>query len=70
MLHTSKVEQILVEPDYQTIASNIGVSVRTVVRSIQKLKELGEITSVRKKIYISERQQLIMLEEIEQLVQR
>ena len=57
-------------PDYQTIASNIGVSVRTVVRSIQKLKELGEITSVRKKIYISERQQLIMLEEIEQLVQR
>ena len=58
------------EPDYQTIASNIGVSVRTVVRSIQKLKELGEITSVRKKIYISERRQLIMLEEIEQLVQR
>ena len=58
------------EPDYQTIASNIGVSVRTVVRSIQKLKELGEITSVRKKIYISEKQQLIMLEEIEQLVQR
>ena len=70
MLHASKGQKILVEPDYQTIASNIGVSVRTVVRSIQKLKELGEITSVRKKIYISERQQLIMLEEIEQLVQR
>ena len=70
MLHASKGQKILVEPDYQTIASNIGVSVRTVVRSIQKLKELGEITSVRKKIYISEKQQLIMLEEIEQLVQR
>ena len=70
MLHASKGQKILVEPDYQTIASNIGVSVRTVVRSIQKLKELGEITSVRKKIYISERQQLIMLEEIEQLVHR
>lgn len=70
MLYASNGQKILVETDYQTIASNIGTSVRTVVRSIQKLKDLGEITSVRKKIYVSRKQQLVMLEEIEQLVQK
>ena len=50
--------------DYQTIANNIGVSVRTVVRSIRILKEQEEITSIRKKIFISPEQYQTMLEAI------
>ncbi len=44
---------LAIAEDYQTISSNIGVSSRTVGRSIQKLKENGEITSIRKKIHLS-----------------
>ena len=50
--------------DYQTIANNIGVSVRTVVRSIRILKEQEENTSIRKKIFISPEQYQTMLEAI------
>lgn len=41
---------------YKNIANQIGVSIRTVGRSIKKLKELGEITSVNRKITISQAQ--------------
>ena len=51
-MHERKGNDVLIEPDYQTIASNIGISVRTVVRSIAKLKERGEITSVKKKLAV------------------
>ena len=53
MLHASGQEMLAITEDYQTISSNIGVSSRTVGRSIQKLKEYGEITSIRKKIYLT-----------------
>lgn len=49
-------DPLVVKPDYQTIASNIGISVRTVVRSIQKLKQLGEVSSCKRKITISAQQ--------------
>lgn len=53
MLHANGQEMLAIAEDYQTISSNIGVSSRTVGRSIQKLKENGEITSIRKKIHLS-----------------
>lgn len=67
-IHSLGEDELTIQPDYQTIASNIGVSVRTVVRSIQTLKDTGEITSVKKKISISQKQQMKMLEEIEPLL--
>ena len=63
-LHGRGDGEVWVDADYQTIASNIGVSVRTVVRSIRTLKEQGEITSVRKKISISPDQYQTMLDAI------
>lgn len=56
MLHADGSDSLAVQPDYQTIASNIGVSVRTVVRSVSKLKESGEITVFKKKVSISREQ--------------
>lgn len=44
---------IVLQTDYQTIANNIGASLRTVGRSIQQLKELSLVTSYKKKITIS-----------------
>ena len=46
-------ETIPLQVDYQTIASNTGISLRTVGRSIQLLKEQGLVTVDRKKIWIS-----------------
>lgn len=63
-LHGEAGQTVRVSADYQTIASNIGVSVRTVVRSIRALKEQEEISSVRKKILISPEQYQTMLEAI------
>lgn len=63
-LHRDGDRPILIQPDYQTIASNIGVSVRTVVRSIRSLKESGEITSEKKKISVSREQYRILLDAI------
>ncbi len=51
--HTKDGQSVLLETDYQTIANNIGVSLRTVVRSIQMLKKEGSITSAKKKIFIT-----------------
>ena len=54
--HASSGQPLIVQTDYQTIASNIGVSVRTVVRSVSRLKELSEISVCKKKIVISKQQ--------------
>lgn len=56
--------RITVEAEYQDIARQIGVSVRTVGRNIQKLKEAGEITSVRKKITLTQAQYRNMRDKI------
>lgn len=69
MLHSDHKADLTVADDYQTIASNIGVSVRTVVRSIQKLKESGEVSSVKKKITLSASQYQMMMERVDQLLQ-
>ncbi|MDD2958864.1 MAG: Crp/Fnr family transcriptional regulator [Lachnospiraceae bacterium] len=61
-------ESLTVEADYQTIASNIGISVRTVVRSIQKLKLLGEVSSLNRKITITPEQHTRTLHVIQQLL--
>lgn len=53
LLHHQEEEILTVEPDYQTLASNIGLSVRTVVRCVQKLKQLDEVSSCRRKLTIS-----------------
>lgn len=53
LLHHLEEDILVVEPDYQVLASNIGLSVRTVVRCVQKLKQLDEITSCRRKLTIS-----------------
>lgn len=63
-LHGKSGQTVSVTADYQTIASNIGVSVRTVVRSIRTLKEQEEITSIRKKLLISPEQYQTMLKAI------
>lgn len=55
-LHAVTGHPLTVQTDYQTIASNIGVSVRTVVRSVSRLKELSEISVHKKKIMISQEQ--------------
>ena len=54
--HASSGQPLIVQTDYQTIASNIGVSVRTIVRSVSRLKELSEISVCKKKIVISKQQ--------------
>lgn len=60
-------EDVLVEPQYQTIANNIGVNIRTVVRSIKILKDLNEISSVKKRIMISKEQHKKLLKNLEDM---
>lgn len=67
-LHSKDGHILSVLPDYQTIASNIGVSVRTVVRNVKNLKDSGELTSDKKKIFISQEQHERMLIAIGQLL--
>lgn len=46
--------EITVYAEYRDIATSVGISIRTVGRSIQKLKENGEIRSKDKKVVIDE----------------
>ena len=46
-------DKVVVREEYQDIAKQIGVSVRTVGRSIQKLKQSGEILSISKKVVLT-----------------
>ena len=48
--------EVFVEAEYQDIANGIGMSIRTVGRNLQKLKQTGELKNIQKKIVISERQ--------------
>lgn len=49
-------EFIYIKDCYKDIASQIGVSIRTVGRSIQELKKLDEISSVNRKLMLSKQQ--------------
>lgn len=46
--------EVTVYAEYQDIATSVGISIRTVGRSIYKLKENGEIRSRDKKVVIDE----------------
>lgn len=48
-------EKVVVNAQYQEISKTIGVSIRTVGRSIRQLKEQGEILSQNKKIILTEK---------------
>ena len=48
--------QMIVQAEYQEIANTIGMSIRTVGRNLQKLRETDEIRSERKKIVIGQKQ--------------
>lgn len=57
-------QDIVISRDYQDIANSIGVSLRTVGRSIQKLKKQHLITSFNKKLLMTKQQYLNMLREL------
>jgi len=59
--HKEASSIIVVDAEYDDIAKNIGVSIRTVGRSIHQLKELEEIISQNKKIIITEDKYQILL---------
>ena len=48
--------QMFVDAAYQEIANAIGMSIRTVGRNLQKLRDFGEIKSEKKRILIGEKQ--------------
>ena len=47
---------VFVEAEYQDIANGIGMSIRTVGRNLQKLKETGELKNIQKKIIMGKQQ--------------
>ena len=51
-----KKQEIAVDASYQVIANQVGLSVRTIGRSIKKLKELGEVEVSGKKITLTNEQ--------------
>ena len=53
--------KITVYAEYRDIAAGVGISVRTVGRSIQKLKDNGEIRSVNKRVVIDENSYNLLL---------
>ena len=67
-MHSSDEKTLVVEPDYQTLASNIGLSVRTVVRCVQKLKQADEVSSFRRKLTITSAQHARSMAEIQPLL--
>lgn len=52
----NKKGQMIVQAEYQEIANTIGMSIRTVGRNLQRLRETDEIRSERKKIVIGQKQ--------------
>ncbi len=68
LMHHTGEEALIVEPDYQTLASNIGLSVRTVVRCVQKLKQTDEISSLRRKLTITPAQHARSMAKIQPLL--
>lgn len=51
-MHRGRSETVIVEPEYREIAASVGVSVRTVGRSVQYLKGTGELRVYRRKILL------------------
>jgi len=68
LMHHQEEEVLVVEPDYQALASNIGLSVRTVVRCVRKLKQTEEISSWHRKITISPAQHARIMSVIQPLL--
>lgn len=62
--HRDGKEKVIVYSEYQEIASHIGVSIRTVGRSLKKLKEGGEILSVNKRVVLTEEKYKILLDNL------
>ncbi len=63
-MHKDESNRVVVNAEYEDIAKNIGVSIRTVGRSIHQLKQLEEITAINKKIVITEDKYQAILENI------
>lgn len=55
---------VIVQEEYRDIASRIGMSIRTVGRNIQKLRQMGEISSKNRHIVLTREQYLKMVREI------
>lgn len=56
-----KNKKITVYAEYRDIATSVGISIRTVGRSIRQLKENGEIQSKNKKVIIDENNYQLLL---------
>ena len=54
-------KKITVYAEYRDIAASVGISVRTVGRSIRQLKDNGEIQSKDKKVVIDENNYKLLL---------
>ena len=55
---------VTVEAEYQDIANSVGISLRTVGRSIRKLKDREEISSMRKKVFITKEKYDILFDNL------
>jgi CRP-like cAMP-binding protein len=55
---------VTVEAEYQDIANSVGISLRTVGRSIRKLKDREEINSIRKKVIITKEKYDILFDNL------
>ncbi|WP_207736149.1 Crp/Fnr family transcriptional regulator [Fusibacter ferrireducens] len=62
--HKDEGKRVVIEAQYEDIAKNIGVSIRTVGRSIQKLKALEEIASKNKKMIITDEKYKLLLKNL------
>lgn len=58
---TENRKKVTVYAEYRDIASSVGISIRTVGRSIRQLKDSGEIQSKDKKIIIGEENYRLLL---------
>lgn len=65
-LHTKeKNKKVTVEAEYRDIATNVGISIRTVGRSIRQLKDNGEISSENKKVVINQNNYKLLLSSLD-----
>lgn len=62
--HKEQGRQIVVTAEYQDIARRLGVSIRTVGRSIRKLKDNKEIMSVNKKIVLTKESRELLFQNL------
>ncbi len=66
MMHIKKetTDTVTVEAEYQDIANSVGISLRTVGRSLRKLKDREEINSIRKKLIITKEKYDILFDNL------